>query len=69
MSTIWEKPDGKCHHCKKDLPIESGEVLRVLWMEFDTGYVCAGCDEVNAWQDPKVGKFMSFIMWLGRKYF
>ena len=68
MSHIWQKADGKCHHCKESLPIGEKGTEVVLGVEHDLGYICENCDEINSWQDPNIGKFRSFIFWMGRKY-
>ena len=68
MSTFFQKADGKCHHCKTELPIEEELIEKVLWMECSSGYICKNCGELNAWQDPSIGTFLSFIYWLGRRF-
>ncbi len=71
MSTIWQNDDGKCHHCKHDLPIgEEHEVVRlpIFGIECSTEYICPECSEWNGWQDPRLGKISSFLAWMGRKF-
>ncbi len=68
MSNYWQKADGKCHHCKEELPIGKHGTEKILYMTLDTGYQCSKCDEINSWQDPRCGWFSGFIFWLGRTY-
>ena len=68
MSDLWSKPDNKCYNCDKPLPIGEGKTEKVFGKEYDMSYNCE-CGEYNGWQDPKVGKIMSFICWMGRKNF
>jgi len=69
MSDIWSKADNICYNCEKPLNVETPKIEKVLFMKLDTSYVCKHCDEYNGWQDPKVGKFNSFMFWMGRKNF
>lgn len=57
MSTFWQKPDFKCHHCKEP-----------FYDDGDMDFFCSPCEEWNGWQDSSLGWFTRFCSWIGRKY-